>query len=69
MGIYIFMVSSTMNILLYTISNLQVALEKNESLFLTDPTKVPGLEQNDLMLTYGYSYYAGTPWTVGQNRG
>ena len=47
----------------------QVALERNAPLFVSDPTSVAGLEQNELMLNFGYSYYAGAPWTVGRNRG
>ena len=47
----------------------QVALERGTSLFVSDPTTVAGLEQNELMLNFGYSYYAGAPWTVGHNRG
>ena len=46
-----------------------MALERNSSLFVSDPTKVAGLEKNDLMLVFGYSYYAGAPWTVGHHRG
>lgn len=47
----------------------QVAIEKKASLFVNDPTKVPGLEKNDLYLKLGYGYYAGVPWTAGHNRG
>ena len=39
------------------------------SLFVTDPTTVPGLEQNELMVSFGYSYYAGAPWIVGHHSG
>ena len=46
-----------------------MALERNASLFVSDPTSVAGLEQNELMINFGYSYYAGAPWTVGRNRG
>ena len=48
---------------------MQVALKRKGSLFVTDPMMVPGLEQNELMVAYGYSYYAGTPWTVGHCKG
>jgi glutaredoxin 3 len=47
----------------------QVALEMKMSLFVTDPTTVPGLEQNELMVSFGYSYYAGAPWIVGHHSG
>lgn len=46
-----------------------MAIEKKASLFVNDPTKVPGLEKNDLYLKLGYGYYAGVPWTAGHSKG
>ena len=47
----------------------QVAIEKRETLFINDPTKVPGLEKNEDWVKFGYGYYVGAPWTVGQTTG
>ena len=40
----------------------QVALEKNETLFIDDPAKFPGLEKNEDFVKFGYGYYIGAPW-------
>ena len=47
----------------------QVAIEKRETLFINDPSKVPGLEKNEDWVKFGYGYYVGAPWTVGQTTG
>ena len=47
----------------------QVAIEKRETLFINDPTEVPGLEKNEDWVKFGYGYYVGAPWTVGQTTG
>eukprot|EP00992_Anisonema_acinus_P007109 TRINITY_DN274_c0_g1_i1.p1 TRINITY_DN274_c0_g1~~TRINITY_DN274_c0_g1_i1.p1 ORF type:complete len:276 (-),score=63.34 TRINITY_DN274_c0_g1_i1:81-908(-) len=40
----------------------QMALENNETMFVDDPSKVPGLEKNEDYLKFGYGYYIGAPW-------
>eukprot|EP00656_Telonema_subtile_P046532 TRINITY_DN53015_c0_g1_i1.p1 TRINITY_DN53015_c0_g1~~TRINITY_DN53015_c0_g1_i1.p1 ORF type:complete len:156 (+),score=41.72 TRINITY_DN53015_c0_g1_i1:126-593(+) len=45
----------------------QVALENNETLFIDDPSKFPGLEKNEDYIKFGYGYYIGAPWR--QKRG
>lgn len=47
----------------------QVAIEKHETLFIDDPTKVPGLEKNEDWVKFGYGYYVGAPWTFGELKG
>ena len=49
--------------------SFQVVLEKKLTLFIDDPLKVPGLEKNEDWVKYGYGYYVGAPWVVGQIRG
>ena len=51
------------------IITIQVALEKKSTLFIDDPTKIPGLERNEDWVKFGYGYYVGAPWVVGQTRG
>ena len=48
---------------------LQVAIENKKTLFIDDPNKFPGLEKNEDYIKYGYAYYVGAPWVVGQTRG
>ncbi len=50
-------------------THIQVVLEKKQTLFIDDPTKVPGLEKNNDWVKYGYGYYVGAPWIVGQIKG
>ena len=47
----------------------QVVLEKKLTLFIDDPLKMPGLEKNEDWVKFGYGYYVGAPWVVGQIRG
>lgn len=47
----------------------QVAIERRETLFIDDPTKFPGLEKNEDWVKFGYGYYVGAPWVVGQTKG
>ena len=48
---------------------VKVAIEKKETLFISDPTSIPGLEKNEDYVKFGYGYYVGAPWIVGQLRG
>ena len=48
---------------------LQVVLENKVTLFIDDPLKVPGVEKNEDWVKFGYGYYVGAPWNVGQLRG
>lgn len=48
---------------------MQVVLEKKLTLFIDDPLKMPGLEKNEDWVKFGYGYYVGAPWTVGQLKG
>ena len=50
-------------------STCQVAIERKETLFVEDPTQFPGLEKNEDYIKYGYGYYVGAPWIVGDTRG
>ena len=52
-----------------TFFNYKVAIEKKETLFISDPTSVPGLEKNEDYVKFGYGYYVGAPWAVGQLKG
>lgn len=47
----------------------QVAIERKETLFIDDPSQFPGLEKNEDYVKYGYGYYLGAPWAVGDTRG
>ena len=47
----------------------QVAIERQQTLFIDDPTKYPGLEKNEDWVKFGYGYYVGAPWVVGQTKG
>ena len=51
------------------LSVFQVAIERKETLFIDDPTQFPGLEKNEDYVKYGYGYYLGAPWAVGDTRG
>ena len=46
-----------------------MAIEKKSTLFIDDPLKVPGLEKNEDWVKFGYGYYVGAPWVVGQTKG
>ena len=48
---------------------MQVVLEKKLTLFIDDPLKMPGLEKNEDWVKFGYGYYVGAPWIVGQIKG
>ena len=48
---------------------LKVAIEKKQTLFIDDPTKVPGLEKNEDWVKFGYGYYVGAPWVFGELKG
>ena len=47
----------------------QVAIERRETMFIDDPSKHPGLEKNEDWVKFGYGYYVGAPWVVGQTKG
>ena len=47
----------------------QVAIERKQSLFIDDPLAIPGLEKNEDWVKFGYGYYVGAPWVVGQTKG
>lgn len=47
----------------------QVALEKEETLYIDDPALYPGLEENEDYVKFGYGYYVGAPWRCGQVKG
>ena len=49
--------------------NFQVVLEQKLTLFIDDPLKVSGLEKNEDWVKFGYGYYVGAPWVVGQLKG
>ena len=51
------------------LSVCQVAIERKETLFIDDPTQFPGLEKNEDYVKFGYGYYLGAPWAVGDTRG
>ena len=51
------------------VSVCQVAIERKETLFIDDPSQFPGLEKNEDYVKYGYGYYLGAPWAVGDTRG
>ena len=38
-------------------------------MFIDDPTKFPGLEKNEDYIKFGYGYYVGAPWIVGDTKG
>ena len=48
---------------------LKVAIEKKQTLFIDDPTKVPGLEKNEDWVKFGYGYYVGAPGVFGELKG
>ena len=48
---------------------VQVAIERKETLYVDDPSKIPELEHNEDFVKFGYGYYVGAPWAVGQLRG
>ncbi len=48
---------------------LQVAIETRQTLFIDDPTTMPGLEKNEDYVKFGYGYYVGAPWIVGDTKG
>ena len=49
--------------------HVQLAINKKITLFVEDPTKIPGLEQNFDWVEFGYGHYVGAPWSVGQVNG
>ena len=57
------------NIVFDELPTPQVAIEKKQSLFIDDPAKIPGLEKNEDWVKFGYGYYVGAPWVVGQTKG
>ena len=46
-----------------------MAIERKETLFIDDPTKFPEMEKNEDYVKFGYGYYVGAPWVVGDTRG
>ena len=56
-------------LLLLALHTLKVAIEKKQTLFIDDPTKVPGLEKNEDWVKFGYGYYVGAPWVFGELKG
>ncbi|GMI06311.1 hypothetical protein TrLO_g12002 [Triparma laevis f. longispina] len=40
----------------------QVALTTDSTFFVDDPSAVPGLEENEDYVKFGYGYYIGAPW-------
>ena len=51
------------------LSVCQVTIERKETLFIDDPSQFLGLEKNEDYVKYGYGYYLGAPWAVGDTRG
>ena len=50
--------------------SIQVVMEERKTMFFNDPTDLPpGLRNNEDHVKYGYSYYIGAPWVVGDIRG
>jgi glutaredoxin 3 len=47
----------------------QVAIDRKITLYVDDPTKMPGLEQTEDWVKFGYNHYLGAPWSVGQVNG
>ena len=49
---------------------VQVVIEKGQTLFFDGPEKrFPELKNCNDWVKYGYGYYIGVPWSVGQLKG
>lgn len=47
-----------------------MAIERRETLFFDGPDKFPtSLKNNEDYTKFGYGYYLGAPWVVGQVKG
>ena len=46
----------------------KVALGTSSTVYVDDPTKIPGCEKN-LDVQLGYQYYIGAPWFADQMKG
>ena len=44
-------------------------MERKSTLFVDDPTKIPGLERNEDWVKFGYGHYVGAPWIVRETQG
>ena len=68
LSVYLF-VCAHVHLSVVHLSVCQVAIERKETLFIDDPSQFPGLEMNEDYVKYGYGYYLGAPWAVGDTRG